>query len=56
MSKLELHRPAMQSELARRVTMKYTPHLLFHLDTSIERGARVIEIMDKIDMSAGENE
>jgi ribosome-binding factor A len=57
MSKLELHRSAMQSELARRVTMKYTPHLLFHLDTSIERGARIIEIMDKIDMSAaGENE
>ena len=49
MSKLELHRPAMQSELARRVTMKYTPHLLFHLDTSIERGARVIEIMQEIE-------
>ncbi len=56
MGKLELHRPAMQSELARRVTMKYTPHLLFHLDTSIERGTRIIEIMDKIDTSAGENE
>jgi ribosome-binding factor A len=31
------------------VTLKYTPHLVFHLDDSIERGARVIEIMQEID-------
>ena len=47
--KLEEERPALQTELSRRVVLKYTPHLVFHLDTSIERGARVIEIMDKID-------
>jgi ribosome-binding factor A len=38
----------LQAELARHVTMKYTPHLIFHLDDSIERGTRVIEILQKI--------
>jgi ribosome-binding factor A len=49
MSKLEDHRPALQAELARHVVLKYTPHLMFHLDRSVERGARVIEIMEKLD-------
>jgi ribosome-binding factor A len=54
MSKLTSHRPALQAELARHVTMKYTPHLIFHLDNSIERGTRVIEIMQQIEASQGE--
>jgi len=49
MNKLEEHRPALQDELARRVTMKFTPHLLFHLDESIARGSRVFEILQQID-------
>jgi ribosome-binding factor A len=53
-SKLTSHRPALQAELARHVTMKYTPHLIFHLDNSIERGARVIEIMQEMEPSQGE--
>jgi ribosome-binding factor A len=52
MDKLEAHRPALQAELARHVVLKYTPHLVFHLDHSIERGARVIEIMRELE-SAG---
>src|SRR5207248_1960979 len=56
MSKLEEHRPALQSELARRVTMKFTPHLLFHLDESIARGSRVVEILQEIDSDSEENE
>ncbi len=48
-NKLEEHRVALQTELSRRVVLKYTPHLVFHLDTSIERGARVIEIMQEIE-------
>jgi len=35
----------LQTELARHVVLKYTPILIFHLDDSIERGARVIEIL-----------
>ena len=53
---LEAHRPAIQAELARRVVLKYTPHLAFHLDESIKRGSRVIEILQELETSQGENE
>ena len=53
-SKLNSHRATLQAELARHVTMKYTPHLIFRLDNSIERGARVIEIMQEMEASRGE--
>ena len=49
MTKLEERRVSLQRELARHVVLKYTPHLVFHLDQSIERGARVIEIMQELD-------
>jgi len=52
-SKLASHRAALQAELARHVTMKYTPHLIFRLDNSIERGARIIEIMQEMEASQG---
>ena len=51
---LEAHRGALQSAIAKHVTLKYTPHLVFHLDDSIERGVRVIGIMQEFD-SNGEN-
>jgi ribosome-binding factor A len=53
-NQLEAHRAALQSALAKQVVLKYTPHLVFHLDDSIERGTRVIEIMQEIE-SAREN-
>ena len=56
MNKLEEHRPAFQAELARRVTMKFTPHLLFHLDESVARGSRVVEILQQIDFDGRKNE
>jgi ribosome-binding factor A len=49
LNKLEENRPALQAELSRRVVLKYTPHLVFHLDRSIERGTRVIKIMQQIE-------
>jgi ribosome-binding factor A len=55
-SKLTSNRATLQTELARHVTMKYTPHLIFHLDNSIERGARVIEIMQEMEASQSEKE
>lgn len=55
-AQLEEHRVALQAELARHVVLKYTPHLIFHLDDSIERGARVIEILQKIETPASEKE
>lgn len=45
---LEDNRAMMQKELAGRVSMKYTPHLSFHLDDSIERGTRVLGILDEL--------
>src|SRR5437762_14277971 len=54
--KLEAHRPALQAELSRHVVLKYTPHLIFHLDESIERGARVLEILQNIENPRGEDE
>ena len=49
MKKLEEHRVAFQAELAGRVTMKFTPHLVFQLDESIARGSRIVEILQQID-------
>ena len=54
--RLEAHRPALQAELSRHVVLKYTPHLVFHLDDSIERGARVLEIMQDLEKRSGEDE
>jgi ribosome-binding factor A len=36
--------------------LKYTPHLVFHLDDSIERGARVLEILQDLEKPSSENE
>ena len=38
-----------RAALAKSVVLKYTPHLVFHLDDSIERGARVFEILQQIE-------
>ncbi|HEX4639029.1 MAG TPA: 30S ribosome-binding factor RbfA [Chthoniobacterales bacterium] len=56
MGKLEEQRVALQGELARRVVMKFTPHLLFHLDESIARGSRIVEILQEIDSDAEKSE
>ena len=46
----------LQTALAKSVVLKYTPHLVFHLDDSIERGARVFEILQQIETPAAESE
>ncbi len=56
MDKLEEHRATLQAGLSRHVILKYTPHLIFHLDDSIERGARVIEILQEIEAPGNERE
>jgi ribosome-binding factor A len=37
-----------RSELAKRLRMRRVPELAFHWDDSIEHGARILEIMDKL--------
>ena len=50
LAELEEHRGTLQRELAKRVVLKYTPHLNFKLDDSIERGSRVLEIMQDLEI------
>ena len=47
-SKLQSMRSSLQQTLAKRVLLKYTPRLHFHLDESIEKGLQVLKIMDEI--------
>jgi ribosome-binding factor A len=56
MAKLEENRVVLQTELAKSVFLKYTPQLIFHLDDSIERGARVFEILQQIEIPPAEAE
>lgn len=53
---LNAQRQHLQHELSRRVILKYTPHLHFELDESIERGTRVLSLLDEIepDLATGE--
>lgn len=51
-TKLEENRVLLQTQLSRHVVLKYTPHLIFHLDRSIERGSRVIQILQEIEPDA----
>ena len=54
--KLEVHSPILQAELSRHVVLKFTPHLIFHIDDSIERGARVLEILQDLEKNRDEDE
>jgi ribosome-binding factor A len=54
LQKLEAQRSQLQAALAAKVVLKYTPHLVFQLDNSIERGTRVIEIIQELDTPNGE--
>ena len=48
---LQEQRQHLQRELSRRVIIKYTPHLHFQLDESIERGTRVLSLLDEIEQT-----
>ena len=45
---LETNRGRLQAELSKRVIIKHTPHLHFRFDASIERGTRVLGILDEL--------
>ena len=48
LEKLEHNRALLQAELAKRVVLKHTPHLHFKFDEAIERGTRVLGILDEL--------
>jgi ribosome-binding factor A len=49
LERLEQHRAILQTECSKRVVLKFTPHLRFRLDESIERGTRVLDILDELE-------
>jgi len=50
---LEKNTTAIQNLLAQAVVLRYTPHLRFVIDDSIERGDRILEILDEIERGQG---
>jgi ribosome-binding factor A len=50
----------LRHELASRLVLRYMPELVFKLDTSIEQGSRILELIRQIEneetMSGGSNE
>lgn len=54
MAQLDANRTVLQAEMAKDVVLKYTPHLKFHLDDSIERGDRVFKILREIEPALDE--
>ncbi len=50
--KLLDHRKDLQSSLAQRVVLKFTPQLHFKLDETIVRGSRIIDILQTLDIPA----
>lgn len=45
---LNRKRGQIQSTVMKRVVLKYTPHLHFLFDGSVERGVRVVNLLDEI--------
>ena len=45
---LDQNRGMLQAQVSKRVVLKHTPHLNFKLDDSIERGSRVLNILDDL--------
>lgn len=43
------HRKQIQSEMSSNVVLKYTPHLVFELDQSLEAGDRVLSLLDRLE-------
>ena len=56
MELLELKRVRIQGLIARGVVLKYTPRLRFVLDESVERGNRVLRILEELETSGPLNE
>lgn len=47
---LRRHRGDIQEYVHRKVVLKYTPRLSFTLDTSVERGDRILNLLSKMDI------
>jgi ribosome-binding factor A len=52
MEALEQNRKRIQAYLGKAVVLKYTPHLRFVLDESVERGNRILRLLDELEKSS----
>lgn len=50
MAKLHDKRTVLQHQLSKRVVLKYTPQLHFKTDDAIERGTRVLNILEGLNL------
>ena len=48
-SRLNRSRGAIQKQIAKRVVLKFTPHLKFELDDSVERGVRTLTLLQELE-------
>lgn len=53
---LRRHRGQIQALINRDLTLKYTPRLTFELDTSLERGDHVLDLLAEIDEENADRE
>lgn len=51
---LEQNTGIIQTLLGQAVILRYTPHLKFVIDDSIERGDRVLQILDELERGPGQ--
>lgn len=56
LSQLNHHRKHIQGLVGKAVILKYTPHLRFKIDESIEQGNKVLKIIDELEHSGPANE
>ncbi|MCE9612114.1 MAG: 30S ribosome-binding factor RbfA [Chthoniobacter sp.] len=50
LARLHASRKNLQHLLSKRVILKFTPHLHFKLDDTIERGTRIINLLEQIEI------
>lgn len=51
---LQKKRPVIKSLMVRDVILKYTPHLRFVVDDSVERGNRVLKLLEELEQAPPE--
>ena len=49
MNRLNGNRGQIQFEMGRSIVLRYTPKIEFHLDESVERGNRILSILDELE-------
>ncbi len=44
----------LRRELASRLALRYVPELIFHVDTSLQRGERIFQLLEEIEETQAE--